>query len=84
MQEFIEFVVTLRTNNWSIPVLVGLQGVQVTHLPQVGADFNMDMRNFDLSDQPELGLVPYRCGGGGGGGGVGVVGWRWLGSGGGY
>ena len=57
MQEFIELVVTLRTNNWSIPVLVG-RGC--THLLQVGADFNMDMRNFDLSDQPELGLVPYR------------------------
>ena len=29
----------LRSNNWSIPILVG-------------ADFNMDMRNFDLSDHP--------------------------------
>ena len=28
-----------RSNNWSIPILVG-------------ADFNMDMRNFDLSEHP--------------------------------
>ena len=58
-----------RSNNWSIPILVG-------------ADFNMDMRNFDLSEHPgtqfitnkfltdktflidyfcpEINIVPYR------------------------
>jgi len=46
-REFIDFIVTLRSNNWSIPILVG-------------ADFNMDMRNFDLSEHPEINIVPYR------------------------
>ena len=36
-----------RTNNWSIPILVG-------------GDFNMDMKSYDISDHPELLFVPYR------------------------
>ena len=36
-----------RSNNWSIPILVG-------------GDFNMDMKSYDISDHPELLFVPYR------------------------
>ena len=47
MEEFLDFVATLRTNNWNIPVLVG-------------GDFNMDMKSYDLSPHPHLNIVPYR------------------------
>ena len=47
VEEFLDFVVTLRTNNWNIPVLVG-------------GDFNMDMKSYDLSPHPHLNIVPYR------------------------
>ena len=47
VEEFLDFVATLRTNNWNIPVLVG-------------GDFNMDMRSYDLSSHTHLNIVPYR------------------------
>ena len=47
VKEFIEFVRTLRTNNWQIPVLVG-------------GDFNMDMKSHDMTENSHLNIVPYR------------------------
>ena len=41
------FLCHFRSNNWSIPILVG-------------GDFNMDMKSYDISDHPELLFVPYR------------------------
>ena len=49
MEEFLDFVATLRSNNWNIPVLVG-------------GDFNMDMKSYDLSSHTHLNIVPYRSG----------------------
>lgn len=45
--EFFNFLGILRKNNWHIPLLIG-------------GDYNMDMKSYDLSDFPELMLVPYR------------------------
>ena len=47
VEEFLDFVATLRSNNWNIPVLVG-------------GDFNMDMKSYDLSPHTHLNIVPYR------------------------
>ena len=47
MEEFLDFVATLRTNNWNIPVLVG-------------GDFNMDMKSYDMEQYKDLSIVPYR------------------------
>jgi len=47
VKDFIDFIITLRSNNWSIPILVG-------------GDFNMDMKSYDISEHPELLFVPYR------------------------
>ena len=47
VKEFIEFVTTLRSNNWQIPVLVG-------------GDFNMGMKSHDMTEHSHLNIVPYR------------------------
>ena len=47
LKEFLDFVSTLRTNNWQIPVLVG-------------GDFNMDMKSHDMTEHGHLNIVPYR------------------------